>query len=141
MTFNLVNKYLLVSTWALFCGQNSRSGDMNEMSERVILHGALTAKSLIFQPVATHSMKQKREPWCSKKQLSKSDIARKNAPIDCLLAAHSLPRVQQVSEWEKRQDRNPNNHRKNQGTIYTAAPVTHTHVSVTLKTPRRTSRA
>lgn len=98
-------------------------------------------KSLIFQAVATHNMKQKREPWCSKKQLSKSDIARKNAPIDCLLAAHSLPRVQQVSEWEKRQDRNPNNHRKNQGTIYTAAPVTHTHVSVTLKKPRRTSRA
>lgn len=44
MTFNLVNKYLLVSTWALFCGQNSQSGDMNEMSERVILHGALTEK-------------------------------------------------------------------------------------------------
>jgi hypothetical protein len=44
MTFNLVNKYLLVSTWALFCGQNSQSGDMNEMSESVILHGALTAK-------------------------------------------------------------------------------------------------
>jgi hypothetical protein len=44
MTFNLVNKYLLVLTWALFCGQNSQSGDMNDMSERVILHGALTAK-------------------------------------------------------------------------------------------------
>lgn len=62
MTFNLVNKYLL----ALVCGQNPQSGDMNEMSERVILHGALTAKSLIFQAVATHSMQQKENPGAAK---------------------------------------------------------------------------
>jgi hypothetical protein len=68
MTFNLVNKYVLVSTWALFCGQNLQSGDKNEMSERVILHGALTEKIIDLPGISNTEVKQKREPPCSKKQ-------------------------------------------------------------------------
>jgi hypothetical protein len=63
-----VNKYLLVSTWALFCGQNSQSGDMNEMSERVILHGALTAKIIELLGSSNTQHEAKKRPRCSKKQ-------------------------------------------------------------------------